>query len=208
MPKLPDPPAPHVLAGIAPDPYILRAGTELWRVYARGGYHPRSWNTFRSYGPVETMRFDHHEEPVREQDRKILYGASRIPICIAEFFQVGRMIDRDRSEPWLVGFTVVRDVTLLNLCGTWPTRAGASMAINTGRRDRARQWSRAVYDAYPHVEGLWYPSSMYANQPAFAFYERAERSLAETPFFHMPLSAPGLYAALDGIAREIGYRFS
>src|SRR5437764_226030 len=83
-------------------------------------------------------------------------------------------------------------------------RAGASMAINTGRRDRARQWSRAVYDAYPHIEGLWYASSwyassMYANQPAFAFYERVEESLAQTPFFHMPLSAPGLYAALDGI---------
>jgi hypothetical protein len=38
---------------------------------------------------VKTMRFDHHEEPVREQDRSILYGASRIPICIAEFLQVG-----------------------------------------------------------------------------------------------------------------------
>src|SRR5919199_4495153 len=76
MPKLPDPPAPHALARIAPDPYILRAGTELWRVYARGGCHPRSWNTFRSYGPVKTMRFDHHEEPVREQDRRILFLAT------------------------------------------------------------------------------------------------------------------------------------
>ena len=49
---------------------------------------------------------------------------------------------------------------------------------------------------------------MYANQPAFALYERAETALSQTPFFHMPLSAPGLYAPLDGIAREIGYRFS
>src|ERR687885_1390128 len=98
MPKLPDPPAPHALARIAPDPYILRAGTELWRVYARGGCHPRSWNTFRSYGPVKTMRFDHHEESVREQDRKILYGASRIPICSAEFFQVGLYVYDDEVE--------------------------------------------------------------------------------------------------------------
>ena len=155
MPKLPEPPVPQVLAAIAPDPYIIHAGTELWRVYTRAGDHPRAWNTFRSYGPVKTMRFDHQEEPAREQERRVLYGASRIPICIAEFFQSGRMIDRVRGEPWLVGFTITRDVTLLNLGGTWPTRAGASMAINTGRHDRTRRWSRAVYDTYPDIEGLW-----------------------------------------------------
>lgn len=207
MPKLPQPPPAHVLAGIAPDPYLIPAGTELWRIYARGGTYPRAWNVFRAYGPVMDMRFDHHEEPPQEQPRRILYGASRIPICVAGFFQRGRTIDRDRGEPWLVGFTATRDVMFLNLCGTWPTRAGASMALNTGRHDLARQWSRAIYDAYPHVEGLWYASSMYANQPAFALYERAEEALAQTPFFHMALSAPGLYAPLHGIAREIGYRF-
>lgn len=46
MPKLPQPPPAHLLAGIAPDPYLIPAGTELWRVYARGGAYPRSWNTF------------------------------------------------------------------------------------------------------------------------------------------------------------------
>jgi len=207
MPKLPEPPSAQVLAGIAPDPYIIRAGTELWRVYAQGGKHPRAWNAFRAYGPVKDMRFDHHEEPMRQQERGVLYAASRIAICVAEFFQQGRTIDRHRGEPWLVGFTVKRDVTALNLCGTWPTRAGASMAINTGRHDRTRRWSRALYDAYPDIEGLCYSSSMYANQRAFAFYERGEGALAPTPFFHMPLSAPGLSAPLDGIAREIGYRF-
>jgi hypothetical protein len=33
----------------------------------------------------------------------------------ATYATLGRMIDRDRSDPWLVGITVVRDVTLLNL---------------------------------------------------------------------------------------------
>jgi hypothetical protein len=207
MPKFPEPPAPHLLADVEPDLYVVLARTELWRIYGRGGPHPRAWNTFRAYGPVKNMRFDHHAEPVEEQDRKVLYGASRIPICVAEFFQRDRTIDRYRGEPWLVGFTVTRDVTLLNLHGPWPTRAGASMAINSGIRARSRRWSRAIYEAYPDAEGLWYPSSMYANQPAFAFYERAEQALSTIPIFHMPLSAPGLYAPLDGVAREIGYRF-
>lgn len=207
MPKLPEPPSRETLAAIVPDLHIAAAGSELWRIYARGGAHPRTWNTFRTYGPVKDMRFDHHEEPVREQERKVLYGATRIPICVAEFCQKGRTVDRYRGEPWLVGFTVMRDVTLLDLCGAWPTRAGASMAINSGLRGRSRRWSRAVYDAYPEIEGLWYSSSMYANQPAVVFYERAEHALAPTPFLHLPLSAPGLYAPLHGIAREIGYRF-
>lgn len=206
MPKFPEPRVPRILADVELDPYVIPVGTELWRIYGRGGAHPRAWNTFRAYGPVKSMRFDHHMEPVGEQDRKILYGASRISICVAEFFQRDRTIDRYRGEPWLVGFTVTRDVKLLNLRDTWPTRAGASMAINSGIRARSRRWSRAIYEAYPDVEGLWYASSMYANQPAFAFYERAEQALSSIPIFHMSLSAPGLYAPLDGIARELGYR--
>jgi hypothetical protein len=206
MPKLPEPPAD--LSSYPPDRYTISAGTELWRIYARGGAYPRAWNMFRAYVPVADMRFDHHEEPTRDQPRRILYGGSRIPVCVAEFFQKHSMIDRHRGEPWLVGFTLVRDVTVLNLCGIWPTRAGASMALTSGRRDRSRRWSRAIYAAYPDLEGLWYGSSMYGNHLAFALYERAENALAPVPYLHMPLAAPGLSALLSGIARQIGYRFA
>jgi len=194
MPKLPEPPAD--LGTCPPDRYTIAAGIELWRIYARGGAYPRAWNTFRSYGPVVDMRFDHHGEPAREQPRRILYGGSRIPVCVAEFLQKHAMIDRHRGDPWLVGFTLVRDVTVLNLCGTWSTRAGASMALTSGRRDRSRRWSRAIYAAYLDLEGLWYGSSMYGNHTAFALYERAENALAPAPFLHMPLSASGLSTLL------------
>lgn len=79
------------------------------------------------------------------------------------------------------------------------------MQINAGQHGRARRWSRAIYDAYPDIEGLWYSSSMYKNEPAFALYERAERALAPIPFYHEPLSAPGLLIPLSRIARDIGY---
>lgn len=94
MAKFPEPPPLHVLAGIAVDPYVIATGTLLWRVYPHAGRHPRAWNACRSFGPVKTMRFDHHSDPAREQERRILYGASSIAICVAEFFQEDKTIDR------------------------------------------------------------------------------------------------------------------
>lgn len=41
-------------------------------------------------------------------------------------------------EPWVVGFELELDLVALDLSGLWPTRAGASMAIATGRRDTAQ----------------------------------------------------------------------
>jgi hypothetical protein len=205
MPKFPEPPHASILAEIAPDLHILHAGTRLWRLYNRGGPYHGAWNKFRDYGPLPTARFDHHVSPPRVQDRKILYAATLGPTCIAEVFQAGRAIDRVAGNPWLAGFTIERDIALLDLTGVWPTRAGASMALNTGPRPRARRWSAAIYDAYPHIDGLWYPSSMYGGKRAVALYERIEGALSAAPFFHLPLSAPALYIPLRHVAEDVGY---
>lgn len=207
MAKLPAPPSLAELAAIPPRLHTLTAGARLWHVYFRGGGYPRSWYTFRDYGPIATARFDHHTAPPHVQDRRIYYAGTFAQTCVAEVFQARRTIDRVRGEPWLVGFTIRRDVTLLNLTGTWTTRVGASMAISTGSRLRAQRWSAAFYVAYPHVDGLWYSSSMYGNKPAVAFYERAEDAVGGTPFLHLPLSAPGLAVPLRALADAIGHRF-
>ena len=70
------------------------------------------------------------------------------------------------------------------------------MAINSGSRATARAWSRAIYAAYPNVEGLRYASSMNANQPAFALYERARSSLPTAAALDLPLAMPALAAPL------------
>jgi len=201
MPKFPEPPPPEELERIAPDVVSLAVDTRLWRVYFRGGPHPVTWNAFRAYGPTKN-RFDHHAPPAR---RRVLYTAALVPTCIAEFFQETRTIDRARREPWLVGFRLVRPVTLLSLRGNWPTRAGASMAINSGLKARARRWSRAIHSAFPHVEGLLYCSSMDANEPAIAMYERAESALAHAPDLNKPLSDPDLRPVLEQAALQFGY---
>ena len=203
MAKFPEPPPAGELAKIPPALKVLLAGTILFRLYFRRGKHPVSWNTFRSYGPVESSRFDHHLSP--GHGRGILYAAEDIGTCLAEVFQKSRQIDRTSQEPWLVGFELISKLVLLDLTGLWPTKAGASIAINSGRRDRARRWSQAIYEAYPEVQGLYYPSSMYGNHPALALYERALTSMSRLPCFHRPLAHPALHANLRRVADDLGY---
>ena len=79
------------------------------------------------------------------------------------------------------------------------------MAINSGSRATARAWSRAIYAAYPHIEGLRYASSMNASQPAFALYERARSALPTAAALDMPLAMPALAAPLAAEAIRVGY---
>jgi hypothetical protein len=205
MAKLPRPPPPAVLRRIAPIWLHVHAGSLLWRIYFRGGAHPGVWNGFRDFGPLRSARFDHHLPPPRVQDRRILYCATEIQTCLAEVFQEGGHVDRAFREPWLVGFESTRDLQLLDLSGVWPTRAGASMNVNSGPRTRARAWSACIHEAYTAAEGLWYASSMHANRPAVALYDRAKSALPAHPLVHRALADPTLLVSLQRAAAELGY---
>ncbi|TAK22353.1 MAG: RES domain-containing protein [Chloroflexota bacterium] len=195
-----------MLAGLPPLIYVLPADTPLWRVYARGGPYATAWDAFRAYGPTGE-RFDHHIPPARAQDRRILYAATSALTSLAEYFQATRTINTRRRQPWLVGFRTTSDLRLLDLRSVWPTRAGGSMAINTGRRDLARAWSREIHAVYPDVHGLWYASSMHAGEPAVALYERAELFVEPQPMTNRALADPLLRDALRRAAATLGYRF-
>jgi hypothetical protein len=204
--KFPEPPRAGALrARLPPQIAVLPKGALIFRLYKRDGPHPSEWDLFRDYGPLKTMRFDHHEEPPHRQGRKILYGAAELATSVAEAFQEDRVVDRIRRAPWLVAFELERPVPVLDLAGHWPTAAGASMLIHSGQRARARRWSRRIFEDYPVVEGLRYCSSMNANRPAFAFYERADDALPARPSFHRPLSDPGLDGPLHVICGRLKY---
>ena len=202
MPKFPEPPLN--LATLPAITKTLRTGTLLWRVYFHAGPHPTTWDAFRGFGPTGS-RFDHQVPPPSVQTRALLYAAASGPTCLAEVFQDTRIIDRSRRSPWLVGFGLTRSVELLDLTGSWPTRAGASMAINTGPRSRARRWSQAIYAAYPNVQGLCYCSSMDANRAAMALYERATSAMPASPVFHRALADPLLAPAISRAALQFNY---
>jgi hypothetical protein len=201
MPKLPEPPSRLTLPAITTR---LAVGTTLWRIYSTGGAHPAAWDDFRFFGP-SPARFDHHDAPPRVQAKGILYTAREATTCVAEVFQATRVIQRARSAPWLVGFRLQRDVVLLDLTGLWPTQAGASMAINSGPRPRARRWSSLIHATYPDIDGLLYASSMHANRPAVALYERARGALPAAPVFNRALADPALLYRLSAAATRLRY---
>jgi RES domain len=156
--KLPYPPARLVIPALS---ITIEEGTLLWRVYRAGGRHPMTWNGFRSFGPIATGRFDHHGLPPSEDPVRAMYYASDSAAgAIVETFQDSRFIDRLDREPWIVAFELRDDFVGLDLTGAWPTLAGASQAISSGRRDIARAWSRLIWGEYEDVDGLWYPSAM------------------------------------------------
>jgi len=206
MARLPPPPSPDALAAILPRWEILPPGTEIWRIYRTTGDHPQQWREFRTWGPHHEARFDHHLPPPREQDRGILYGARAITTCVAEAFQRTGVVARRENDPDLVCFKVTDVLWLLDLRGIWPTIAGASMALNSALdRERTQAWSRAIYAAYPNAHGLWYASSMHANEPAVALFERAMPLLASLPEFNLPLADPSLNLTLVTASHAVGY---
>jgi hypothetical protein len=79
------------------------------------------------------------------------------------------------------------------------------MAMSSGRRDRARAWSRRIYEDYRKIEGLRYPSSMDSNQPALALYERARKAVPVRPVFHRALADPALNGAVARAALLFNY---
>ena len=207
MPKVPRRPSPELLGSLNPEVGTVPAGSVIWRIYFRGGFHPTNWKDFRYVGPIDA-RFDHHvgNEPAR-QDRAVLYGADDPITCLAEVFQRTRVMNRWHREPWLVGFETDKPMRLLDLTGAFPTRAGASMGLMTGSRSVSRTWARAFHDSFPEIDGLYYPSSMHANRPAMVLNERARDAgvMPDQTGFHRSLGDPAILSILRNAAHALGY---
>jgi hypothetical protein len=213
MPKFPEPPPIAKLREIGPDLLTLKPDTALARIFFRGGNHPAVWDEFRFWGPGQA-RFDHHLLDAAGKPtlgpRGIFYaagagGPGALAVCLAEVFQETRIIDPLDRAPWFVVFRTARALDLLDLRGLWPTRAGASAAISSGSKARARRWSQAIHAAYPALDGLVYTSSMGGGADAYALFERARPALPARPAFHRALADPALAAPLLAAAAAINY---
>jgi hypothetical protein len=106
---------------------------------------------------------------------------------------------------WLVVFALSEAITLLDLRGTFATKVGASTAIHSGLRTRARAWARELYEAYPDIQGLYCGSSMNGHAPAVALNERAQRAMPKQPLFHRALNDDMLVETLQRIALRLSY---
>lgn len=214
MAKFPWPPPASELAAIRqPDDVVaVTPATALARIHRVSGAHPASWREFRAVGPVSGARFDPHPlplggAPVAAPGYGVLYAGLTLRTALAEAFQAARVVDRRSGSPWLVVFRPSRTLRLLDLAGTWPTRAGASQAISSGPRDRSRAWAREIFAAYDDIDGLWYRSSMDSGAPAVCLWERAADALPPQPWVHLPLDAASLALPVARECRRLGYRF-
>jgi hypothetical protein len=161
-------------------------------VYHTAGRYPIAWNA-----PGEPQA----------QERGIYHLAPDAKTCLAEAFQHTHRIDRAYQAPWLVVFATVAPLRVLDLAGDSPTRVGASMAIHSGGRGRARDWPPGLYAAFTDIEGIQYASSVNGGAAAFALNERAlEKPLFPPhPLFHRALADDLMLDPLKHVAQALGY---
>jgi hypothetical protein len=209
----PPPPLPQLRQG---DVFRVRAGQTFGRVYFTAGTHPAAWDGFRSYGPVATMRFDHHPPPERNHiTRSFSYVAPSVkhdsssmdPLvaCVCECFAATRTIDVRSGAPWFVLWSTARSLRLLDVVDSaWITRVGGNAAISSGARTMSRRWSRAIYRTYDNVDGIYYETSTVPMSRSVALYERAQRAVPDRYAVAAPLTHPGLRAPLRRIAHDFG----
>lgn len=203
MPKFPEPPA------VLPVPSareLVTVGLDrlLWRVYFGAARHALGWNEMRCYGPTSS-RFDPQRPPPGDSDRAVIYAATTAAAAIAEVFQQTGTVTTTSGAPYLVAFNLGRRITALDLSSPWPTRAGASQAINSGPRVRARRWALAIYDQLD-VNGLWYPSSMHGPSRCLALWDSATDAMdSASPQLSVPLSERAIRPALQRLCAQIGY---
>ncbi|MGI9286709.1 MAG: RES family NAD+ phosphorylase [Pseudomonadales bacterium] len=209
MPKLPNAPDLDRLRQLSPSLASIPAGTVVHRIYRRGGDHPTLWDAFRYFGPT-SARFDHQlrdtDGKSHVQDRGVIYAATDIVTALAEVFQQKRTINRELDQPCLVSAALACELSLLDLTDTFAVRVGGSMKLASGATLYSQNWSRAFYECYPTIHGLYYPSSL-SNRPVMALYERALplRPFEEAPRFHRALRDALLLEPLRNASREIGY---
>lgn len=210
MARLPQPPSVTALKTLlrtADDVVALPRTTRLVRVFAAGGRHRQRWNSFRYTGPLPHARFDPHPlgaPPSR--DHGVLYFGLSVRTSIAEVFQTTSIVDRSTRRPHLVVFRPRRILCLLDLCGLWPTRSGASQEISSGLKTTTQSWARAIRSAYPDLDGLWYRSSMDSGAPAICLWDPpAASALPTAPDVLLPLDYPGLDLPLARVCDELNY---
>lgn len=215
MDHLPRSPGAPALSAIPPAVHVLPSGSDIVRIWFSGSRYASGFEHFRDFGPTNS-RFDHHLPDGAGRPtsgaRAILYAIDAaadphaLMSALAEVFQDTRTIDLTVGGPRLTVFRTVRDLALLDLTGHWTTRAGASAGLSSGPRAITREWSRDLYTAYPHLDGLRYRSAMSGGSSlSLALYERSGSAMPAAPIVDRPLKHAALRLNLVRAARTLGY---
>jgi hypothetical protein len=177
----------------------------LWRIHRTEGEHVLPWNTLRTCGPLPSMRWDPHPgpQPISVAEG-VLYAAADVATSLAEVYQTMRVIDTRAGAPALTAWQPQRRLRLLDLSGTWLLRNTASAALLAAPRSICRRWARAIYTAWPELDGLYVPSTL-TGRPNIVLWNAAADSMPTMPSFSRPLTHPLVWSIAQAAAAEIGY---
>ena len=115
------------------------------------------------------------------------------------------MIDVVTDDPHPAVLRTARPIQLLDLRSDWPTRDGASQALASGSHASAPNWSRAIWEDLPEVDGIAWHSSMRHRGTAHALYVRGADALEADPVTNLTLATKGLALPLTHAADLLGF---
>ena len=195
-------PPPSARRRIRPAHHVLRAGTDVFRIYdPKGAHGPRDGRAFRWRGPY--ARFDHHRGTGTRERRGIWYGALTVGCAVAEAFDIGIV---DPGTKRLARAQATRDLLLLDLRGRGAMRAGTVAAISAADHRLSQQWSRYFWEhpqVYGELDGLFYASA-HNGEPAVALYERGRDGVGVPSGHDARLTDPAVLAVIRREALDQG----
>ena len=198
--KLPSQP-PADLSARDPDWHMWPVSDPLWHIANTSGPFATRFGAMRSFGPLDSARFDPHPPPAGDhRQERVLYAARDLVTALAERFQHGREIRcHQPTDPIVYAWKPMRPLRLLDVTGLSPLRLGASQLLSTGPKRQTRTWARALRKAWPLADGLLYQSSM-AGRVCAALWAPAGDSFPTWPSFAKLLADPA--AAWSSLLRN------
>ena len=132
-------------------------------------------------------------------------AADPLDVAVLEMFGETGTITASQHTRRLVTWTPTRDLHLLDLSTTtWLARARGNTALMSGPRGVARDWARAVWNAYPTVDGMAWSSSTLPAGTSIVLFERAATALPAHPTINVSLGDQRMTPALARIASDYG----
>jgi hypothetical protein len=163
------------------------------------------WKTWRSYGPLPQLRFDHHVPPPGSaSDRAIWYAATSLLGAVAEAFGNLGILDQ-RAGHRVCVVRVSRPIAVLDLVGVAPRAFGLDQRIATSLDyPWCQEWARALYEAYPDFCGLRWRGRQ-AGSICFALNDRTDVKSIEV-LEDRDLSDPAVWPRIARAARRCRFR--
>ena len=201
-----NPPRRDVLVAVGADIETLPLSQPLWRIHFTGGRYPQAWNGLRTWGPLDSARWDAHPLPEGEHpDHGAAYLAFDVVTCLAEVFQATWFVDVHAGAPYVTLCEFSRPLSLLDVSGDWLLKAGARSSVALGKKSRTRAWARAIRQAWPEVDGVLARSAVAGAHDCVTLWGPAGTAFSGAPLLSNPLSSPAIAPNIKAAAESINF---